>query len=293
MKILAVVVTFNPNPAVLETLLNALQPQVDFIVVIDNNSSSEVQLPNIHNLMFITNSQNQGVAYAYNQGIALAQQQDASHVLLFDQDSCPAPDMVKHLKNAFIKYDNHQLAAVGPKYTDIKGQEKSPFVALRGLGLTRVECADNQQVDVDHLISSGCLLSRKAIEQIGLFEDQLFIDYVDTEWCWRAKRKGFRLLGVGAAKMQHDLGDTHFMAFGKPRVLHASFRLYYQMRNQWWMILQPWVGWRWRVMDIIRSIKIFAAISIYAPHRFEYIRHMSKGIYDAFRSNMGKLKTDQ
>src|SRR5690606_36905073 len=108
--------------------------------------------------------------------------------------------------------------------------------------LKRVDCNEDECVDVDHLISSGCLISLDAIEKIGTFEESLFIDYVDTEWCWRARRKGFRLLGVGSAHMKHNLGDDEFIAFGQPRTLHAPFRLYYQMRNRYWMTLQPWVG---------------------------------------------------
>jgi rhamnosyltransferase len=293
--IFAVIVTYHPDLSVLNRLIVQLEQQVDWLAVIDNATPGFTDNPphynpaktNIH-----SNSQNLGLAAAYNQGIELAQGNQATHIILFDQDSLPAGNMVYEQLVVLNQYNSIELrvAATGPMYTDIKGQGSSPFVRLNGVRLKRVNCSPNQVVPVDHLISSGSLIDLRAMNVVGKFTEALFIDYVDTEWCWRARRKGLSLLGVGAAKMQHNLGESHFMAFGKARILHSPFRLYYQMRNQWWMIYQPWVGWRWRIMDSIRSAKIFFAIALFAPNRTERIRYMSKGIWDAFCSRMGKLK---
>ena len=288
MIIVAVVVTFNPDADILNSLMDTLHPQVDHILVIDNASDTPVQLPALEKVSLVTNSVNKGLGYAYNLGREQARAFSASHLLLFDQDSCPAPDMVSQLKNALLCAGDSPVAAVGPRYSDVKGQYTSPFVVLSGITLKRVDCADGELVEVDHLISSGCLIALDAWEDVGPFEEQLFIDYVDTEWCWRARRKGYRLLGAGSARMVHNLGDDEFMAFGKPRVLHAPFRLYYQMRNRCWMILQPGVGWRWRVMDSLRSIKIFLAIALFSPNRWQRIKYMSKGIVDGLCAKMGR-----
>lgn len=290
MIIVAVVVTFNPDAGALEALLDTLHPQVDHIVVIDNASDIPVALPSLANISLVSNTTNKGLGYAYNLGREQARSFSASHLILFDQDSCPAPDMLRHLKEAFEQSGTSPVAAVGPRYSDVKGQYTSPFVVLSGIGLKRVDCANGELVDVDHLISSGCLIDLNAWEDVGSFEEQLFIDYVDTEWCWRARRKGYRLLGVGSARMVHNLGDDEFIAFGKPRVLHAPFRLYYQMRNRCWMILQPDVGWRWRVMDAMRSIKIFMAIALFSPNRWQRVKYMAKGIIDGIFARMGRAR---
>jgi rhamnosyltransferase len=294
-SVLAVIVTHHPNIPALTQLVAHLEQQVERLIIIDNATPGFCQNPPIHNpakTNIICNIDNRGLATAYNQGIDLAYSRQASHVLLLDQDSLPAHNMVNELLTALHQH-NHQeirVAAAGPMYTDIKGQSTSPFVCLRGIYLQRIDCEPNQVVFVDHLISSGSLIDLRSIDLVGRFTDSLFIDYVDTEWCWRARRKGLMLIGVGSAHMQHNLGDSHFKAFGKNRVLHAPFRLYYQMRNQWWMILQPWVGWRWRLMNILRSTKIFLAITLFYPQRIKRIRYMTKGILDAYRSRMGKLK---
>lgn len=286
---MAVIVTFNPEEKGFLNLVAALKNQVDLIAVIDNGSKNFSLCPLESHVLFLRNEDNLGVAQAYNQGVALAREHGASHILLFDQDSCPASDMVTNLKNAYESYQGGRVAAVGPRYSDIKGEHVSPFVVLRGVFLDRLECADTQVVEVDHLISSGSLISLSAISDVGLFEDKLFIDYVDTEWCWRARCRGYQLLGVGSARMSHKLGEAHFYVFGKPCILHAPFRLYYQMRNQWWMIFQPGIGWRWRIMDVIRSVKVFIVIALFAPERSRRISYMLKGIAHAFGRRMGKL----
>ena len=294
-SILALIVTYHPDIKAVERLIQRLEQQVEWILVIDNATPGfNIDLPEQAALKteIVVNPENFGVATAYNQGIKLAKARNATHIILFDQDSFPAENMVSTLAHSMNQYNAKQLqvAAAGPMYLDVKGQLSSPFVRLTGIRLERIACNEENTVDVDHLISSGCLIDLRAIDQIGEFTDSLFIDYVDTEWCWRARRHQLRLLGVGAAKMHHNLGEAHFMVLGKPCVLHSPFRLYYQIRNQWWMILQPWVGWKWRTMDVIRSVKIFVAISVFAPNRRKRIQYMCKGFLHALLSRMNKLQ---
>lgn len=291
MKIIAIIVTYNPDLYSLNKLIKVLRPQVSDLLIIDNAST------NLHiNLIeekfhFIQLPLNAGLATGYNNGIQFAKFLGATHVILFDQDSLPNADMIETLVGAVgYAYENiARVAAVGPNYEDIKGSYRSPFVRLSGISLKRVRC-ERECIEVDHLISSGCLIVLDAFNEIGGFTDRLFIDYVDTEWCWRARRKGYRLLGVCKAKMKHNLGEAYFDFLGKKVIVHSPFRLYYQMRNQWWFILQPWIGWQWRLMDIIRSFKIFIALGVFAPNRRKNIYFMCRGVLDALRGRMGKLE---
>lgn len=290
MVIVAVVVTWNPDAETLEALLRAVHPQVDHTLVIDNASSERLVVPSLERLSLIRCPVNNGLAHAYNLARERARELQASHLLLFDQDSCPAADMVHQLQQALASQaDQGQVAAAGPDYKDVKGQSRSPFVALSGLGLKRVPCGDGECVEVDHLISSGSLISLSAFDEIGPFEEQLFIDYVDTEWCWRARRKGYRLLGVSDAHMSHRMGDDEFSVLGRRFVLHEPYRLYYQTRNRCWMLRRPWVGWRWRIMDTVRGAKIFVVIALFSPHRWPRIKYMTKGIIDGVFSKMDRL----
>lgn len=294
--VFGVIVTYHPSASALSSLVESLAGQVEALVIVDNASpdfpGGELEAK-YDNLRIIRNCENVGLASAYNQGIAEAKAHHASHLILFDQDSLPAPNMVERLVRELLQRneDTFRVAAAGPKYVDIKGQQLSPFVRIKGFHLERVTCADNEVVDVDHLISSGTLIDMRALDSVGNFVDELFIDAVDTEWCLRARSHGLRIIGVGSAAMQHNIGDAYLVLMGKQLPLHSPMRLYYQFRNQIWLIKQPWVGWRWRVIDSIRCIKLFIVFAIFAPNKLTNLSFMIKGGVDGFFSRMGRMRT--
>jgi len=292
MSVFAVVVTYNPCLDTLKELLQALLPQVHAVTIIDNNSTVNINMwleqQQLATVSIQSLTTNKGIATAHNKGIQWAMEQQAEFVLLMDQDSIPAPDMVSKLLNS-IQQDNN-IAAVGPKYLDIKGSHQSPFVKLIGRKLHRIACADNEVVAVDHLVSSGSLISTAALHKIGTMEEQLFIDYVDTEWCLRAIYKGYALLGVGAAQMAHSIGDQQVSVFGRKLAVHSPLRQFYVIRNGLWLLRQPWVSWQWRCMDIQRLFLIYITYSLFIGKRFNNWQMMSKGIWRAITGKMGAYK---
>lgn len=293
-RVLAAVVTYNPNVMHLEKLLSVLLGQVDKVLVIDNLSHEpyveklKIQSSKIE---FISNKCNLGLATAYNQAQAIAKEQHFSHIMLFDQDSLPAENMVEALLRAMRKYNQDGLivAAAGPKYRDIKGQSLSPFVRIKDYHLERVECSVDQTVDVDLLISSGSLIDMRALDSVGNFVDGLFIDCVDTEWCLRVRHHDLRILGVGNAFMDHNIGEQYLSVLGRQLPMHTPLRLQYQFRNQIWIIKQPWVSWRWRIIDSMRCIKLIIVYVIFAPNKIKNLSAITKGIVFGIMNKMGKL----
>ncbi|MCE3269385.1 MAG: gt2D [Burkholderiales bacterium] len=293
-SVFGVIVTYHPNVGHLEKLIMVLLHQVDRLLIIDNHSqdfSPTDLVPQSPKVEFILNTHNVGLATAYNQACETAKAQGFSHIILFDQDSLPAMNMVQVLYAEICKYNSKELvvAAVGSKYRDIKGQAISPFVRIKGYHLERVDCNENEVVDVDHLISSGSLIDLRALERIGYFTDQLFIDYVDTEWCLRARRHGLRILGVGNAFMDHSIGEEFLNVMGRKLPMHTPLRLQYQFRNQVWLIKQPWVGWRWRIIDSIRCIKLIVVYIFFAPKKLSNLKAIAKGIFQGTTDKMGKI----
>lgn len=293
-SVACIIVAYHPDRETFCKLLKAIEDQVFSVIIIDNsdhkNLDERIKQRIPKNGLLISKDFNSGIASAINQGILQARKKKASHVILFDQDSIPESNMVSQLlavmNQKVLAGDN--IAAVGPKYSDRKGQHASPFVKLQGLKLRRVECAKNELVLVDHLISSGCLISMKALDEVGLMEEKLFIDYVDTEWCLRAIHKGYSLFGVGAAEMQHDLGDefTHFWRRTLP--VHSALRHYYLIRNGLWLSRQPWVSNAWKFMDLRRLFLIYIAYSFFIGTKFQNWKMMTKGIWHFMIGKMGK-----
>jgi rhamnosyltransferase len=294
-KIVSIIVTYNPDNIVLLQLLKALENQVNYIIVIDNGSIYKTCLNTygkiFKTIKFIFKGYNSGVSEAINTGILEAKKLTATHIIIFDQDSVPAPDMVENLISAMNQKssEGYKVAAVGANYSDVKGQHLSPFVKLKGFTLSRIKCNGHEIVAVDHLISSGCLISMDAIAEIGGMEEKLFIDYVDTEWCLRAIHRDYSIFGVGSAYMQHDLGDYHVKLLGRTILVHSSLRYYYLIRNGVWLLRQPWVSTAWRLMDIRRLTLIYIICTFFVGTRFSNWKMMTLGLWHGLIGKMGKL----
>jgi rhamnosyltransferase len=297
-SVFAVIVTYHPDIPAVSHLIARLEQQVDWIAVIDNATPGFMENPPLHNpekTTLIANPDNLGLATAYNQGIELARARGATHIILFDQDSLPALDMVDALSTAVNRYNHDKLivAAVGPKYCDVKGQSVSPFVRIKRLHLERIDCKKGEVAEVDHLISSGSLIDMRAFNSIGTFSDSLFIDCIDTEWCLRARKKGYTLLGVGNALMTHNIGEYHLNIFGRQLPMHSPLRIQYQFRNQIWIIKNPNVSWQWKIIDAIRCLKLIAVYCLFAPNKLKNLYAITKGLIQGIRNTMGKIDTNQ
>ncbi|MDF1746988.1 MAG: glycosyltransferase family 2 protein, partial [Gimesia sp.] len=286
-SVACIIVTFNPDFAGLVRLLDSVTSQVSHVIVVDNSTCKDIQ-QKIREVIpqkgtCITKGFNSGIAEAINTGIHEADKLQFSHVILFDQDSVPDSNLIDDLSNAMQNEmkSGRNIAAAGPKYQDVKGQSRSPFVKLSGLYLHRIECSEEEVVSVDHLISSGSLISMKALHDIGFMEEKLFIDYVDTEWCLRAKSKGYEIIGVGYAQMQHDLGDEFVELLGRTIPVHSSLRYYYLIRNGLWLIKQNWVSRTWKLMDFRRLFLVYIVYSLFVGSRFKNWKMLSLGIWHA------------
>jgi len=293
--VFVVVVTYNPDLPVLDELMDSLLPQVGQAVIIDNCSSVDIGKwfdSCLHkNVLLHKLDQNYGIAYAQNVGIQKVASDNIKFVLLSDQDSKPAENMVFELRGAINKLLNSgkKVAAAGPCYVDTRQDNPPPFLRIEGIRVKRQYAENpNSVVEVDYLIASGCLIPIAAFDNVGLMNEELFIDYVDIEWGIRAKSFGFQSYGVFAAKMSHSLGDEHVSFFGKKVALHSPLRHYYLVRNGIWLYKQKYVSFNWKVADGYRMPLRICFYTIFAKPRNKHFLMMMTGLVHGLRSRMGR-----
>ncbi len=299
-NIAAVIVTYQPILAELDELLSALLGQVKAIAVVDNGSNNfsdvaelvaKAQALDRCNIHLQALDSNLGVSAAQNVGIAFAANARHSHVVLFDQDSRPAENMIDALLKAetTLLQEGNRVAAVGPCYFDSRQSNPPPFIAVQGLSLKRYSCdVANDIHPVDYLISSGCLLRISVINAVGPMNEELFIDYIDIEWGLRAKQAGFQSYGVCAAKMHHQLGDTPVVFFGKKIPLHSPLRHYYHFRNAIALYLRHPVPLNWKLVDGSKLVLKFGFYSIFTTNRLAHFLAMLTGIKDGVLNQLGQ-----
>ena len=283
----AVVVTFNPDVHTLQAQARSLIREAVPIIWVDNGSHQPLDaLAAELGIQLVKLGGNHGIAAAQNEGVELAMAQGAGYVLLMDHDSVPGDGMVRQLFDVLQAHPD--AAAAGPFYSDPRtGQASHPFVWIDGLRLHRLTPpADGAPSSVvDHLISSGCLLRTRAWHDVGPMLAPLFIDFVDVEWCLRARHKGWHLRGVWGARMSHTIGHAVVRRLGRSFRVHSPTRHYFHVRNGLFLYRQPWIAFNWRVVSIWRMILKTGFYCVFSNNRLAYIRSTLKGILDGWQFN--------
>jgi rhamnosyltransferase len=318
------VVTFNPDIEPLCELISALKAQVGHIFIVDNASAEDVasRLPPdcAADVELIRNSQNLGIAAAQNQGAlqALARE-DCRYVLLSDQDSLPAPYMVRRLRQALeidrdqtpapgagaphtpFGYSCGRVAAVGPWSIDVRSGARAVLVVdpkgwpVRWLPKPRPARPLTQPqlpYEVSFLIASGSLIPSDVLRTLGGMRSNYFIDHVDTEWCLRTRAAGYRLLIVPEAVLAHRLGDSvrRIWFLGFRQVSHHSpLRDYYMFRNTFLMLRDVRLTSPWRLHLLFRLVLFATYFLLLGNRRLARLWLMGLGIFHGIRRRSGRL----
>jgi rhamnosyltransferase len=299
MQVWAVIVTYNPALEPLRDLLSALAGEdIAGIVVVDNGS---IDFPEdalgvaVAPIEIRRLSRNRGIGAAHNEGIRIARLHNAAYVLLLDQDSVPEPGMVAALKRAVerLRDQGRKVGCVGPRLRARGSEELSTFRRLAWWPVSRCVCADeNDLIECDDVVSSGSLIPFDALASVGDMEEELFIDHVDSEWCWRARSKGFETYGVCSAVLQHRLGEGNCRIWlGRWRNVfrHRPLRYYYIFRNTISLFRRHYMPSRWVVFQLARLVILFLAFGLGAEGASATRRMMWKGTRDGLRGVTGPL----
>lgn len=165
---------------------------------------------------------NKGIAAALNAGCQRLTEAGCDVALTMDQDSgFPAKHADSILRAVEKLLETH--AIVGLDYEVRDNLENN-------LGTSD----EPVFIDVDYWITSGNFLSLEIFQEIGGFNEELFIDYVDTEFCQRVRRVGKAICYLPGYALDHEIGNPiQFSLFGKTyqAMNHSPVRYFYRYRN--------------------------------------------------------------
>lgn len=287
MKILAVIVTYNPNPLSLNKLLHDLQKQSVEIVVVDNNSSNKIPYKDCFYL-----DENKGIAFAQNLAIKYAQENYFEYIVFFDQDSFIPDGYIKDLYNdyQYLTKQGTKVGAIGPRFIDERYNFYYKTISVNKYGFRKKHDISNivKPLPSTLLISSGSLISVSTLKDVGYMRDHYFIDYVDTEWCLRAEAKGYTNFVSSSAVMKHTIGDDvlQFKLFNVP--VHSAFRRYFRVRNAFFMMREPHVPLILSLREIIFNFIHQMILICFQGNKLDYMKSYIKGLKDGIM--MGKRK---
>jgi rhamnosyltransferase len=283
-SISAVVVTYQPDATMLDNLLK-LSEQIMNIIVVDNASNgvsakwveSAGKLPGI---TLIRNNSNLGIATALNIGIRHALQTGQQWVATFDQDTLIPPRCFEQL------FEVYELCPARQSVGMVVPGNWS-WSELNHASVTKPTWSF-----VRTALNSGSLIKTKIFESTGLYDDELFLDYVDVEFCLRLQKKGFKILNATSVVLRHELGikqTRNLLGFQLSFRIHAAWRYYYIMRNRVVLYRRYFSTFPlWALQDIKGLLWEMGRIIFLENGRRQKLHAVFQGVRDGLRNKTGR-----
>jgi rhamnosyltransferase len=280
MKIAAAVILYNPEFSV-HLHIRSYNELVEKVFVFDNTEGAPPKGFVSHDLpancMYLTQKYNSGIALRLNEACNMALIEGFDWLLTMDQDSYFEDNSLTKYINCIAAFSNSSNVAVfGVNYeaqTDLNACTPS---------------------DKNQLITSGSLVNLKLFKSLGGFNEDLFIDQVDHEYCYRAKANGFRIVQFQNIFMHHSLGETTNRTSFKTlqsssRSLHSPLRIYYMTRNSLYVRKRFNQDFKEEIDDTFKDLRIRIKNNLlYGKQKIATIKMVLQGYRDFRKNKMGK-----
>lgn len=261
------IVSFNPNLNLLKRNIEAIQSQVSDIFIVDNGSSNATEVRNLTlsypSAHLIENKTNTGIAAALNQTCAAATEIGYHWILTLDQDSVCS----SHFVDELLKVKKECLSA----------GIVAPVIIDRNVGVVG-HCTNGVQ-EVRTCITSGSLTNLSAWKEIGGFDEKMFIDSVDFDFCFRLRKAGYRVYQTDAVTLDHAIGNgkkRRFLFWTFSDLEHSAFRDFYIAQNN---VYYPKKNHLWLhfIRGNLRNLRQILIVLVYEDNKRDRMRAICRG----------------
>ncbi|MCF8216977.1 MAG: glycosyltransferase [Chlorobium sp.] len=219
---------------------------------------------------------NTGVAKALNIGMKKGTSAGYQWLLTMDQDSFFEPAQSERFFSSVSGLGDRNISILSPSHKPMEHSD----------GLCVFE-------DKAVVMTSGNLVHLGSAASIGLFNEKLFIDSVDHDYCLRSLQQGFSVLQATNCYLTHRVGEAYKgeMFWGVKRKsfsIHSPKRMYFIVRNglyinRMYKLVSPAFIEKHRKHVIDKIIKVLK----YSDHRTEYIHFIGKALFHYATNRFG------
>lgn len=290
-KISCVIVTYNIGRKLKECFYSIFK-QVDEVIIVDNGSNRETieylnELEQKHKIIVLFNKENMGIAQALNRGCKYAIENGCDWIITMDNDSQATENMVKSMLEVFDKLSEKEKLKIGSLFP-IHVEKKCKDMSYKE---SKIISSKYTYIDVE--ITSGNMIKREVFEKVGYFDEKLFIDYVDFDYCSRIDKNKFKLIKIEEAVLLHSLGEIeekNFLGKNISYTNHSVLRRYYITRNRFYVWdkydnIKEFIK-RDKEAFLIENIKII----LFEKEKYKKIKMSYMGYRDYKENKFGKLE---
>ena len=285
-SVAAVIITYNVEND-FKQRINRLKGKVDEIIVVDNGSKAETinmlnELEKEVTVIYLED--NKGIASALKKGIKYSIEMGYNWILTLDHDSIITDNMIKNMLTCYEGLNNElkeKVAMLVPVHVEEKEYQNGSNI--------NEEKASNSYIEVLTEITSGALTKAEIYKNVGMYDEKLFIDLVDHDYCLSLNKKGFKIIQVNNATLIHNLGESVRKSILGLKMIptnHSPLRRYYMSRNRHYI----WDKYKedfpsWVLTDKRRFITENLKIVLFEDNKIEKFKYIKRGIKD-YRSNI-------
>lgn len=271
MAFVAGIVLYNPDLLRLKENIDAIAPQVEKVILVDNGSENYKEitsfLESYQSVIYIRNNENVGIAKALNQIVYKADDLGYEWVLTLDQDTVCNSGIMEAYETVIKKEKN--LGMVSSQFADRNTQINFN--------------SDGEIQDIDFCITSAAFTNVEAVKSVGGFDEKMFIDMVDYDICYALKRNGYRIVRVNYLGFLHEVGRSEERnLLGKKTIVfnHSYMRKYYWVRNSIYLMRKYNLN---KSHEYKRVFKRMLDTLLFEKQKFTKLKWMFKGIKDGNR----------
>lgn len=259
----SVVVLYNPTEKEILNV-NSYLNKVDYAVIFDNSKENHSELVsnnlnNSKNYIYLTQNSNLGLCKALNLGIQVLKKHGCKLAFVTDADSRIDESIFEVYNKAINDFRNeNNIALYSPVHIYDRSKNK-PFDGYRSIKFS---------------MTSGWLLDIDIfLKQNGFFEE-LFVDGLDFDYCFKSINNGYKIIECGQAIVYHHPAETQVF-LGLKYGIASPFRYYMQFRSLSWLIL------RYRSFSMIKFFlwKFFKIIFLF-KNKTKFLSSFFKGTFD-------------
>jgi GT2 family glycosyltransferase len=300
-RVAVIILTWNRVEDVvtcLESFSEVHYPNLE-VIVVDNHSADDT-VPTVRAQFpwatLIVNDDNLGYVGGNNVGIRYALEHGADYVFILNSDTKMTPTVLQELVG--IMQGDPRIAITGaknlymqnPAYTWGKyGVLNWGPMLVRTHGRFVRDYPEPSPQDVDWVIGNGCMMSRDALEKIGVFDEEFFQVNEDVDWCTRARNQGRRVVYVDTAAIHHKGASSADLS--KPIVFSYG---YFLGRNAILFARRHANPLQWALLLFNMALGVAMRVSFFSAsavlRAFGGQSHFMNGIIDGFS---GRLRRDK
>jgi GT2 family glycosyltransferase len=161
-------------------------------------------------VLLLQSPANAGFAAGNNIGIRRALADGADYVWLLNNDTQPAPDALHALVEKMLA-DNTVGAAASICYFSEAPSRVQAWAGARvnlWIGYGRLTTIPHCDEWFDSLNGTSMIVSRSALDDVGLLDEGFFLYWEDTEFCLRLQKKGWRIVAAPDSRVLHKVNAS-------------------------------------------------------------------------------------